>query len=54
MNGPPPVEAGDFRLVLLVLTMLVLGVGVMAWAGSRPAGANLDELVAAVASARSN
>ena len=54
MNGLHAAEAGDFRLLMLVLTVLLLGGGVMAWAGSRPGGENLDELVAAVAHARSN
>ena len=54
MNGPPPAEAGDFRLLMLLLTMLVLGGGVMAWAGSRPGGENFDELVVAVARAWSD
>ena len=54
MNGPHPAKAGDFRLLLQLLTMLVLGGGVLAWVGSRPAGENFDELVVAVACARSN
>ncbi len=54
MNGPHPAEAGDFRMLLLVLTLLLAAGGVVAWAGSRPAGASLDELVAAVAPGRSN